>query len=226
MVVAGTTGLTGPTESRTIATQGGAVPRGRLPGADPGCSALNGGLPQRAMAWGPATTPLSCGVEDGELIHAITRPAIAHCAREDGVPGNRRANRIPSWGTGPKSRKPEGCYSRPFAACELGLRCWPAIALPTDSKARRGKRRGGSWLERVDSRRNIIFESASPRGGGGAEWGEGWVLRIHGGGGLANRDREKCLDGHLVRPIGDCGSKKTDSFIEIASERERAAVLI
>ena len=81
MVVAGTIGLMGLTESRKIATQGGAVPRGCLPSADPGCSALHDGLPQLAMAWRPATTPLSCGVEDSEFVHAITRPAIARSVR-------------------------------------------------------------------------------------------------------------------------------------------------
>src|SRR5208283_1419095 len=148
-------------------------PEGVFPALNPGCSALHYGLPQLAMAWRPATTPLSCGVEDDELIHAITRPIIALSALarmlhqqsaaargratstslrsvavldvlpstpaggslrapcicdpliaprsdrsatsglEDGVPGNRRAHRIPSWGIGPiaRPRKPEGCYS-------------------------------------------------------------------------------------------------------------------
>src|SRR5208337_2410382 len=83
---------------------------------------------------------------------SLDRPSPA-APEEDGVLGNRRATRIPSWGIGPKSRKPEGCYSRPFAACELGLRCWPAIALPTDSKARRGRRGRGGGGGAADSRR-------------------------------------------------------------------------
>ena len=57
-------------DCKTTKSQGGAEPEAACLALIPGCSALHDGWSQLAMAWGPATTPLSCGVEGDEFVHA------------------------------------------------------------------------------------------------------------------------------------------------------------
>jgi hypothetical protein len=86
-----------------------------------------------------------------------------------------------------------------------------------------GQAAGWGFFRNALIKREIYFPIARHRGAA-----EGRNGRERGGadarrGGLANRDRAKCLDGHLIRPSGNCGSKNTDLFVAIACERERAA---
>src|SRR5208283_1088713 len=86
-----------------------------------------------------------------------------------------------------------------------------------------GQAAGWGFFRNALIRREIYFPIAREWVAAEGRMGGAGVLPMHDGLGLANRNRAKCLDWHLIRPSGNCGSKNTDLFVAIACERERAA---